>query len=295
MPPRYVDWRRGWLEQHPGWRHVIWTDENLPSLINQAEYARSHIPAQRGDIVSYEVVWRYGGVYLDADLECVRNLDDLCVDNDAFATWLESNEIAHGMFGAAPGHPWLAEVIARLPRAMTSGLDLLHQTGPRFLMEPTVARSDVKVFPRGGLFVEEWQTPHEPVYAVHHAAMSWKQDQRLQLQSRLNRIAKEEVDPHIPADGIFICVDDAIGLATYSSRRSVPFLEHDGQYWGCPDDDAMALEELNRLQSAGAEYIAFVGPARWWLDHYTGLRDHLERTSRSVTRTESVILFRLAR
>ena len=41
LPAEYEVWRRRWLELHPGWDHVVWTDDHLPDMRNTAELGRA--------------------------------------------------------------------------------------------------------------------------------------------------------------------------------------------------------------------------------------------------------------
>ena len=63
---------------NPGWLHVVWTDENLPPMVNRKVFdafgAAYHAKA---DVLRYEVLFRFGGVYVDADQLCLRSFDDL--------------------------------------------------------------------------------------------------------------------------------------------------------------------------------------------------------------------------
>ncbi len=54
----------------------------------------------------------------------------------------------------------------------------------------------------------------------------------------------------------------------------------DGEYLGHhPASSAEAIDQLEQLRAAGASYVVFPRTGLWWLEHYRGLRDHLERTS----------------
>lgn len=55
--------------------------------------------------------------------------------------------------------------------------------------------------------------------------------------------------------------------------------EYAGQY---PQDSAEAVVRLERLREQGAEYLLFPNTAFWWLEHYSGLREHLEARCRSL-------------
>ena len=71
--------------------------------------------------------------------------------------------------------------------------------------------------------------------------------------------------------------------------------DDDGGYAGHhPADSREAVARLEAQRSAGAEYIAFPGTATWWLDHYEGLRQHLEDSySRCFDDPEACVIFDL--
>jgi glycosyltransferase involved in cell wall biosynthesis len=52
----------------------------------------------------------------------------------------------------------------------------------------------------------------------------------------------------------------------------------DGTYAGHhPDDSPAAIAQLADVVDRGAGFLLFPETSRWWLDHYAGLREHLER------------------
>ena len=103
-----------------------------------------------------------------------------------------------------------------------------------------------------------------------------------------------EIVARIPPDGTFILIDDEVFRNELSiGRRALPFLERDGKYWGPPNDDENAIEELERMRRAGATFAVFAWPSFWWLDHYSGLQRHLRRNFPCVLETELMIMFDL--
>src|ERR1051326_906095 len=90
--------------------------------------------------------------------------------------------------------------------------------------------------------------------------------------------ATAEIMEVVPQGTAFILVnDDQWGNEhEFVNRRVIPFLEREGRYWGPPENDAVALSELERLRQAGASHIIFAWPSFWWLDYYNGLRNHLQ-------------------
>jgi glycosyltransferase involved in cell wall biosynthesis len=69
----------------------------------------------------------------------------------------------------------------------------------------------------------------------------------------------------------------------------------EGVYAGYhPLDDAEAIQHLQDLRNAGAEYIIFPGPSLWWLDYYTGFARYLnERHEKIASEPGVCTIYRL--
>jgi hypothetical protein len=121
----------------------------------------------------------------------------------------------------------------------------------------------------------------------HKGATTWKWLRQVYL-------AGQEIEALVPPGQAFILVDQqALGLTARGRRRAIPFLEHEGEYWGPPPDDETAVRELERLRRAGARFLVFAWPAFWWFDSYPKLYRHLRSAFRRVLRNERVIAFDL--
>jgi hypothetical protein len=108
-------------------------------------------------------------------------------------------------------------------------------------------------------------------------------------------IAVKELATLIPLGQSFILVDDnQWGVnGEVVGRYPIPFLEHNGEYWGPPEDDDTAIRELHRLRHSGASFIVFAWPAFWWLDYYKGFHDYLRSKCRCCLQNERLVIFDL--
>ncbi|HYI07974.1 MAG TPA: sulfotransferase [Thermoanaerobaculia bacterium] len=106
--------------------------------------------------------------------------------------------------------------------------------------------------------------------------------------------ASAEIAEQVPAgEGLILVDEQGFGSEFAGSRRAIPFLERDGQYWGAPPDDGTAIRELERLRAGGASFLAFGWPAFWWLDHYTELRSYVDARFRCTLRNERLVVYDL--
>ena len=109
--------------------------------------------------------------------------------------------------------------------------------------------------------------------------------------------ASQEIRRLVPPHDSFILVDEGrlAAPSLLAPRHPIPFPEKEGNWWGKPADDATAIGELERLRESGAGFIAFTPDTFWWLDHYTGLNQHLRDRYTCVRQDHRLIAFDLRR
>lgn len=122
MPKNYQYFSETWRQYHPDWKIKIWNKEdilkeNFPN-IDLFFLARSY--AEQADIARYEIIHRYGGLYVDTDIECFANFDDLHYKYDFYinmeppALNKKQVTIANNMIAAVPNHPVLARTLTNI-------------------------------------------------------------------------------------------------------------------------------------------------------------------------------------
>ncbi len=130
-------------KHHPDWEYKLWTDADLThlQLYNQKFYSLSVNYGEKADILRYEILFKYGGIYLDVDFVCLQPLDIL-LQYDFWTTIQPIDcygEINNAALGSVPGHPLLEDCITTVkndwytyknPKVLGSIID---KVGPRHL------------------------------------------------------------------------------------------------------------------------------------------------------------------
>lgn len=111
-PFRHSGYLDAWDRMHPGWELTLWTEDTLPDLECQPIVDQINHHAGKVNLIRLELLARYGGVYVDADTEPLRPLDDLPVPDwaDSWAMTSRNNWVQNAIMAAVPDHP----VIVRL-------------------------------------------------------------------------------------------------------------------------------------------------------------------------------------
>ncbi|MBA3751394.1 hypothetical protein H0X06_01150 [Candidatus Dependentiae bacterium] len=117
-PAVFKESQKSIKKYHPEWEYKLWTDADIPKLklYNQKFYDLSKNYGEKADIVRYEILYTYGGIYLDVDFICLKPLDIL-LQYDLWASIQPIDcrgDIANGIIGSIPGHPILQDCIYTL-------------------------------------------------------------------------------------------------------------------------------------------------------------------------------------
>jgi mannosyltransferase OCH1-like enzyme len=188
MRDELVEYGKSW-EQH-GYTVQLWTEDNLPELRNQAVYDDiGRVPVnvgcgvpelgtwvQRADVVSYELIHRFGGIYANTDMECLKSLDPILEGVEAFAGWEVQGVLSNALMGCEPQNEFFDHVISELPGrfARERGSPMSIATGPHHLTSVHERIPGLTVFPRSHFIPygyeemdEEW-LPHPDAFTSHH-------------------------------------------------------------------------------------------------------------------------------
>jgi GT2 family glycosyltransferase len=135
-------------------------------------------------------------------------------------------------------------------------------------------------------FEEKWHEPWQPY-----------ERRRSDRYTQLVRQVRDRVADATPSNATILVVSRGDEeLLRLDGRRTWHFPRaQEGTYAGhYPADSDEAIARLEEQRGAGAEYIVFPAIGAWWLDHYEGLRRHLDgHYKRVLSDSETCILFDL--
>jgi hypothetical protein len=129
------------------------------------------------------LLWRFGGVYLDVDFECLRSIEPLIQDVDFFTADIEKGRVNNALIGSVAAHPILDKALDQLSPRMYHGYDK-EATGPLFfdrLLKEYLP--DAKVFEKR-LFYAKGAEAREHAYAIHYNANTWKDVEAFRTDAR---------------------------------------------------------------------------------------------------------------
>jgi mannosyltransferase OCH1-like enzyme len=169
IPGWYINNINNWRKHFPDYEFILWRDKEANDLMdksyNRLWYSRAENFGMRSDLLRYEILYQYGGLYMDTDFVCVNpELLRAAHENYSFysSAMLDRDLlITNGFIGCQKNHQILEHVIDSITFRMRAfdGVTcpytkILHQTGPHAITSSVLQNlnNDVKIFPSSSIF-----------------------------------------------------------------------------------------------------------------------------------------------
>lgn len=206
-PEEFLKYINGWKKLCPDYEIIEWNENNLD--IQKHPFAKAAYKEKKwafvSDYVRFFVLHKYGGIYLDTDIELIKRLDSL-LDNKAFVGF-EVHGVATGVIGSEPGNPIIYEILKAYDRTnfyLDNGkLNLL--TSPDYftneiLKDGFVRENRTQQLQNIIVYPSEYFYPYSTMtfetnitnntYAIHHYAGTWldkKTKYQIDVQKKIIR------------------------------------------------------------------------------------------------------------
>lgn len=109
IPANYWAWHERLHHLNPNWTIRLWSDNGLRDVgIDVGHMKRQYWSnASASNMIRLKLVEKYGGIYLDMDMEPHQPLDSRIPLVWAFAADQGDGRLCNAAFGAPPNHPWI--------------------------------------------------------------------------------------------------------------------------------------------------------------------------------------------
>lgn len=137
-------------QTHPTWEIKVWQDPiETDGFLLEKYWSKANSGAQYADLLRLDVLYRFGGVYVDSDLRLLKPLDDLAQKFDFFIASEDGHHLSNGLIGARKECPILRHLIEQLVNNEPNwSLPPNITTGPNFFTHHLKWRKEITVLPR---------------------------------------------------------------------------------------------------------------------------------------------------
>jgi FkbM family methyltransferase len=166
---------------HPGWNVMVWRDPiQKDGFLLEQYWPKVTTGAGFADLLRLDILYRFGGVYIDSDIMLLRPLDDLIKEFEFVIASEDGFSLTNAFFGARKGSQILRALINELLRVEPDWtLPPNISTGPIFFSQHLRWRKEITVIPRESFYsyngeAKQNKTNHRQSYGEHLWAASWK-------------------------------------------------------------------------------------------------------------------------
>jgi mannosyltransferase OCH1-like enzyme len=188
-----LKWMQSWKDYNPQWEYTLWDNAQISSLdlVNKPSLDRCNNLSEKSDILRFEILYQFGGLYVDTDFQCLKSLDSLFENtikdplmfletpdtigsaflaaschNDQIKLLVDNIETRERMYGHTPSNIKYGPVYITQTLGLNSGIP------------DGSACSNKTVYPylwwEKHRKTENFHKTHPEAYAVHHWNGSWQ-------------------------------------------------------------------------------------------------------------------------
>ena len=195
FPDEYKKYMESWRKFCPDYEIIEWNESNYD--VTKNKYMHEAYEAKKWAFVSdyarLDIIYNHGGIYLDTDVELIKSLDDLLI-NEAYMGFQDRIYVNTGLgFGAERGHETIKELRNYYNNIRFTNPDgsynitacPIYQT--RQLINRGLKRNNKKQIVAGiTIYPLDYFAPKSPAtlkmkitpntYSIHHYSASWIDD-----------------------------------------------------------------------------------------------------------------------
>lgn len=198
IPVQYRKWMESWKKYCSDYEIIEWNEKNYD--VHKSKYmSQAYERGQWAFVTDYariDIINQFGGVYLDVDVELIKNIDELLM-NQAFCGFENTEYVNYGLgFGAKKNSLILKDVKEYYDNtSFIYGGGILNQTRCPMIQTKIMKRHGLNcngefqlvkgmaVYPSRvlcGMSPYSFRVERNPVYTygIHHFAGSWIQDKK---------------------------------------------------------------------------------------------------------------------
>jgi mannosyltransferase OCH1-like enzyme len=200
-----------WKEKHPEFEYIRWNErefiERNMTFECQTKIDEIEEYCGKADILRWEILYKYGGIFLDADSICIEAIDDELMNKKCFAGWENEQArpglIAIGTMGFPPRHPLVREAIDWILKnevsQLKTGMMAWQTVGPSLLTKlyNTGKYKDLHIFPSYTFLPYHFTGRHYSGHGKIYAYQEWGSTRNSYDEMNNNTLAKEYITPPI--------------------------------------------------------------------------------------------------
>ena len=195
FPSKYIKWSKTWKKYNPTLEYKLWTENEISKLnmYNRKLYESTPNIGFRSDLARYEILYKYGGIYIDTDFECIKKIPEGLYNFNFVSSIGFDYEpiILNGLIMSSPQNPIIKELINTIkhPKNIEDPMNIINTSGPSKLTQiyfrniKKTSSSKNLILPSNYCYpfpsflinssINKKSEIAREAFAIHHWEMSW--------------------------------------------------------------------------------------------------------------------------
>lgn len=200
MPEDQKKYIENWRTLHPDYEINLWDDVGFSEFLDDSAFVKEAVARKKygflSDYFRFTVLYKYGGIYIDTDVELFKNLDGF-LNCKMFMGFIFDSSIGTALFGTEAGNPLMKEWLEILEKDFEEKQDftvsndwvtkyfLEHFRDFRLTGKRQSLQCGIELYPKD--YFERYQVDKKSGggYAEHHCYGSWSDDKHVPLYKRI--------------------------------------------------------------------------------------------------------------
>lgn len=181
-----------WRSKLPSYKIVKWDENNFDIRCNKYVYEAycEKKWAFISDYVRLYVLYKYGGIYMDTDVEVLKDISCF-LDNEVFTGFQDERNIPTGIIGAKKNNKWIFELLSYYDNRsfylenrkndLTTNVESITKISKKLgfddSLQEQIFAGGVYIYPRDYFCAKSYLsgdiTLTENTYCIHHFQGSW--------------------------------------------------------------------------------------------------------------------------
>ncbi|MBD3272799.1 hypothetical protein GF385_00410 [Candidatus Dependentiae bacterium] len=140
FPDDYNYFINSFKKKHPDWEYIFWNEDKIKKIFKQGflnqylfnlAYKREKY-AKASDILRYEILYKFGGLYVDLDCKCVKPFDLLHQKFDFYAgleNIYNGLVVGNAIIGSKARHPIIKQTLRNIRKYFFKKIDMKYWKG----------------------------------------------------------------------------------------------------------------------------------------------------------------------
>lgn len=199
-----------WKKNLPDYEIIEWNEDNFD--INCNQYVKEAYESKKyafvTDYVRLYVLYKYGGIYMDTDVEVLKVLDKFLIHN-AFSGFENNNSIPTGIMASTSNNQWVKLMLEEYDNihfinkdgtlnTITNVTRITNKTKENYKIELNDTfqdLQDVVFYPHEYFCPKDWETGTinitKNTYTIHHFNASWHSKKEKKEEEKKKSLIKK--------------------------------------------------------------------------------------------------------